>query len=121
MNEFGKYFSSVGRIYTGKIPNSTNTIAHDLNKINNNPKSVFLTPCTEAELLSIINKLPNKKSSGYDGVSNILLKEIKEELLYPLCRIFNSSLHLGIFPTLMKHAEVVPLYKAGLKHLTTNY
>ena len=118
-NEFGKYFSSVGKTCTENISKSTNSIAHYLNKMNNNPKSVFLAPCTEAEILSIINKLPNKKSCGYDGVSNILLKEIKEEISPFLCRLFNSSMRLGIFPTLMKHAEVVPLYKAGLKHLVT--
>ena len=120
-NEFGKYFSSVGSSYASKIPKSRNSIIHYLNNINRNPQSVFLSPCTESEILKLIEKLPNKQSSGYDGVSNALIKELKNELIKPLTYIFNNSLESGIFPQSMKHAEVVPLYKTGLTNQTTNY
>ena len=83
--------------------------------------SVFLTPCTSTELLNLINKLPNKKSSGYDGVSNTLIKELKNEIISPLLTIFNNSLQTDLFPESMKHSEVVPLYKSGMRNLTTNY
>jgi hypothetical protein len=33
-----------------------------------------VVPVTEAELISIIGSLNNKNSSGYDGISNKLLK-----------------------------------------------
>ena len=89
--------------------------------MNRNPKSVFLSPCTESEIEKILDQLPNKRSSGYDGVSNVLLKELKTELKCPLAQIFNKSMQTGVFPKSMKHAEVVPLYKAGLKNQTTNY
>ena len=108
-NEFGKYFSSVGRNYVAKISGSEQNISHYLRNINTNPQSVFLSPFTEIELEKLINKLPNKKSSRYDGVSNVILKEIKAEITKPLMRIFNNSLSTRIFPTSMKHAEVVPL------------
>ena len=120
-SEFGRYFSTVGNSLASKIPNSIKSINHYLDKINRNTKSVFLAPCTEMELIKIIDKLPNKKSAGHDGVSNVLLKELKNEIVSPLAIIFNNSLSCGIFPTLMKHAEVVPLYKSGPKTETTNY
>ena len=120
-NEFGKYFSNVGSSYAAKIPESKNSIAYYLANINRNPKSLFLAPCTEIEIAKLIDKLPNKKSSGYDGVSNALLKELKNEIIKPLTFIFNNSLQSGVFPNLMKHAEVVLLYKAGLTNLTVNY
>ena len=110
----------MGKNYGNKISVGNKSIVNYLNKMNRNSKSVFITPCTETELLSLLNKLPNKKSSGYDGVSNILLKDIKEALK-PLCKIFDLSLSMRKFPTSMKHAKVVPLYKAGLKHLSKNY
>ena len=120
-NEFGKYFSTVGSSYASKIPESKNTIAKYLENINHNPKSLFLVPCTETELAKLIDKLPNKKSSGYDRVSNALLKDLKDELVKPLTLIFNNSLQSGVFPSIMKHTEVVPLYKTGLTNLTANY
>ena len=120
-NEFGKYFSSVGRNYAAKISGSKQTITYYLKNINRNPRSVFLSACTETEIEKLINKLPNKKSSRYDGVSNVILKKIKVEITQPLTRIFNNSISTGMFPNSMKHAEVVPLYKAGLTNLSTNY
>ena len=39
----------------------------------------------------------------------------------PLERIFNLSLESGIFPNIMKDAEVVPLYKSKEKDLCVNY
>ena len=120
-SEFGRYFSTVGNSLASKIPNSIKSINHYLDKINRNTKSVFLAPCTEMELIKIIDKLPNKKSAGHDGMSNVLLKELKNEIVSPLAIIFNNSLSCGVFPTLMKNAEVVPLYKSGPKTETTNY
>ena len=38
-----------------------------------------------------------------------------------LYRLFNKSLKTGQFPTLMKHADVVPLFKGGLRNLCTKH
>ena len=58
-----------------------------------------------------MSKLKSKKSYGYDGISNILLKSIIPEIQAPLAIIFNKSLRDGIFPEKMKLAEVIPIYK----------
>ena len=120
-NEFANYFSKIGKSYADKIPASNKSIDWYLEKIPRNSRSVFLKPCNETEIKNIINKLPNKKSSGFDGVSNVLLKSISSCLLQPLVIIFNNSLATGEFPTLMKHAEVVPLFKSGLRNFMNNY
>ena len=65
--------------------------------------------------------MPNKSSSGHDNISNILLKEIIDQLAPVLEEVFNKSMMLGEFPTLMKLAEVVPLYKSKEHFLETNY
>ena len=65
--------------------------------------------------------MPNKTSSGYDQLNNKVLKEIKTELAVPLSIIFNYSLSTGCFPTKMKYAEVVPLYKSKSKLEPSNY
>ena len=89
--------------------------------ITENTKSLYYVPITCKELSDLINKLPNKKSSGYDQIDNVLLKEISAELLQPMCLLFNRSLAEGIFPKGMKIAEVAPLYKNKERDLATNY
>ena len=69
------------------------------------------------EIIHHIDKLPPKNSSGYDNISNKLFKKIKYSILTPLSHIFNLSLKSGIFPTEMKLAEIIPLYKKGEKKL----
>ena len=80
-----------------------------------------MTPTCKEEILCVIEKLPNKASSGHDNVNNLILKGLKHKIAMPLERIFNLSLETGIFPTLMKYAEVVPLYKGKEKDLSVNY
>ena len=120
-SELGKYFSSVGSSFAYKIKPSKKPIENYVNNIQINTRSVFLTPCNRDELNKLIHKLPNKKSAGYDSVSNVLLKDIKDPILPPLLTIFNNSLANGIFPEHMKHAEIAPLYKNRPKNQTTNY
>ena len=87
----------------------------------NHLKSLFMTPCTESEALNLISKLPTKMSSGHDNISNVLLKAIGHFILCPLTNIFNDSLSTGIFPNVMKVADMVPLYKGKERFLETNY
>ena len=73
------------------------------------------------ELDTIIKNLPNKVSYGYDEVSNIMLKALRTSIVFPLCHIFNHSILEGKFPTRMKLAEVIPLYKGKSMDQMVNY
>ena len=74
-----------------------------------------------SEISKIIKKLKPKNSSRHDNISNKILKELKHSLLVPLEIIINQSLSSGIFPTSMKYADVIPLFKGGDDHLMNNY
>ena len=76
---------------------------------------------TPVELDAIIKKLPNKASHGHDKVSNIMLKALQTSIVFPLCHIFNHSILEGKFPTCMKLAEVIPLYKGKSMDQMVNY
>ena len=67
-------------------------------------KKHFLHPTNKTELDKLIDKLPNKRSSGFDDVSNVMFKKVKGSLLDPLTKLFNLTLSQGIFPDLMKQA-----------------
>ena len=87
----------------------------------NNTKTIFLLPTEENEIRKIAFELPTKSSSGYDNVSNVLLKEIIGDIVEPLSYIFNHSMQYGEFPDSMKLAEVIPLYKSKEHYLECNY
>ena len=119
--EFAKHFAQVGKEYAQKIPKPNKDIKHYLNLIQENVKTMYMTPTTKYEIEKLIDGLENKTSSGHDHVSNILLKKLKKSLLVPLEIIFNLSISEGVFPHLMKSADVIPLYKAKERHSVTNY
>ena len=120
-NEFGRYFGNIGKKSANKIPKSLKSASTYFEKIRQNSSSLFMSPCTTNEIKRLINSLPNKTSSSHDDISNKLLKEICEPFLPALDYIVNESLKLGIFPTIMKLAEVVPLLKSGKSEIVGNY
>ena len=120
-NEFGKYFSTVGKTFASQVKTPKHSNIYYIDKIIQNPKSIYLYCTTEPEIKKLIETLPNKTSSGYDNISNILLKKLCTTLTKPLALIFNHSISQGIFPSKMKLAETIPLYKGKEIYYTTNY
>ena len=120
-NEFAKHFASIGMDYAKKISVSDKGSDHYMNKIAHNKASMFLMPTDPHEINKLIGELPNKNSSGYDDISNMLLKKIGPSIVEPLARIFNNSFTEGVFPNSMKLADVVPLFKNKKREHTNNY
>ena len=117
----GQLFSTIGSKYANNIPKSKTNIIDYLKVIPRNTNSIFFTPTNSEEMRSQISKLPNKRSSGFDDIDNILLKSIKDVIAEKLSNIFNQSMSEGIFPEQMKLAEVEPLYKLKERFLSSNY
>ena len=115
------YFANVGKQFAHKIPNGKHDIKHYLQKIPSNDYSIFLTPTSKTEITKLISSLKNKNSNGRDGISNKILKGITESIVEPLNIIFNKSMEEGVFPTEMKKADTVPLYKSKDKDDKNNY
>ena len=80
-NQFGKYFSSVGKEFALKIGEPKTPLQNYLERIQTNPKCMFFEPVTMQEVLNIIQSLKPKHSSGYDDISNRLIKELHPEIL----------------------------------------
>jgi hypothetical protein len=74
-------------------------------------QSFFINPVIESECLEVIKSLKNKKSSGYDGFNVVLLKKIAIYIVPVLTYIINLSFSKGIFPDLLKHSIVTPIFK----------
>ena len=116
---FNDFFVNLGPNLANKIPDSQ-TEFHAFLK-SRSSQSLFFAPVVEEEIKDIINNLNNKKSSGYDGITNFLLKNIINEIISPLTYILNQSLFRGKVPQKMKIAKVIPIFKKGQKDSVNNY
>ena len=83
--------------------------------------SFVLFEITEAEVLRSIKELKSSSAPGYDEIPPVLLKLTLPLILPVLHNIFNSSFTNGIFPTRMKIAKVIPIYKKGKHSDVNNY
>ena len=119
--EFARYFAGIGKEYANRISPPNRDLNHYLNKIPTNERSIFLTPVKKREIEKYINNLKPKKSSGYDKIENVLVKDLRDIISKPLSIIFNNSLMEGLFPVKMKISKVIPLHKSKSREETSNY
>ena len=60
----------------------------------------------------ILNEIMNKKKAcGPENIPGRILKETAREIAPSLCRLFNLSLTLGVFPAAWKRANITPIFK----------
>ena len=57
-----------------------------------------IIPDIEAQIKITIMSLKSKNSTGYDEISNRILKHCVKSVSKPLTHIFNNSLFTRIFP-----------------------
>jgi len=119
-NKLNNYFCSVGTNLVQSLNSSGNI---DFMKYipSPNKNSMFCSPVTPNEIARIIQRLPNNKAPGGDGINSKILKEICESIAFPLAHIFNLSFNTGEVPELLKIAKVVPIYKKGERNQPGNY
>ena len=118
-NTFNNFYSNLGNSIEQKIPNSQQSFLSYLDTQTNN---IFhAIPCDESEIATIISNFGLKKASGPNSIPNNLLKEFSSLLTYPIKILVNKSLSEGTFPTLLKTAQVCPIYKKLDKTKCVNY
>ena len=110
-DSFRTFYASLGSSVTAQIVPGTTNIEDYMQKIPRQLNSLVQKQTTLLEIDKLIKALPNKTSHGHDQISNIMLKELRTSIIFPLCHIFNHSIYEGSFPDLTKKAEVIPLYK----------
>lgn len=117
-NAFNNFFTNVGTNLDRNIPNSrknplsyikgTHTINLELNS------------CTETEIRKIVTKLKDN-APGYDSIPASVYKKSINVLAGSLVYLINLSLKNGIFPDLLKKANIIPLFKSGNESMVGNY
>ena len=79
------------------------------------------TEVNEECIDSIIKNMKPKSSTGYDNISNKLVKSAKDVLIKPMTLLMNQIIHTGEFPKQLKIAKVKSLFKKGNQSSFTNY
>ena len=116
-DSFNEFYINLGASLSSK-----NTCNDSPMKYMNNPnnKSIFLFPTDESEVKSILIDLkPN--SSGWDDLPGRIFRDNSGALMKPLIHVINLSLSKGVFPSELKIAKVIPLFKGNEKNLLKNY
>ena len=67
-----------------------------------------------------IKAMKDNKSPGVDGIPPKLLMETVYQISIPLARVFNLSLKEGVVPFEWKKANIIPLFKKGLRNKSEN-
>ena len=120
-NEFNEFFTGIGPKLSDQIIPPENLDYKSFLKRVITTEFNFVE-MEENDIIKEIATLADKSSCGYDGISSILLKKIANSIKPILTLIINQSLCTGIFPSKLKIAKVLPLYKnKGDCHLFDNY
>lgn len=120
VNEFNDFFVNVGPNLAKEIDCSrAEDIKFDFAFSNYN--SMFLRGVCSSDVLEVVRKFKNKKSTDCNNVDMSLIKEVINCVLEPFTYICNKSFLTGTFPDNMKIAKVIPIYKNGEKHIVSNY
>ena len=86
-----------------------------------NGDSFILTPVTKKEVINVITKLKNKKSTGLDKLSVDIIKHIKESIAEPIRYLTMLIFYTGVYPNELKIGLVAPIHKKSDPTLVSNY
>ena len=82
---------------------------------------MFINPVSEGAVVSIIKSCRPNHSKDCDDINMYVLSKVTDQIVNPLVHIFNLSFASGIFPSEMKTAKVIPLFKRGNRSHLSNY
>ncbi|XP_057295684.1 uncharacterized protein LOC130624132 [Hydractinia symbiolongicarpus] len=118
-NSFNSYFSSIADKLRKSIPPSFKHFSSYLK--NPTANSIFFRPTNDLEVLDCISLFDKKKSTGPFSIPYQVLLPTKKLFAVPIAKLINLSFSTGIYPSSLKIAKVIPVYKKGSNVELCNY
>ena len=115
-NGFNDFFVSIGPELAKDIHSDINPLTY-VNNVNN---SIVIFDVSCDEVKNIIRSLKNS-SAGHDEFPTFVGKLCVDSYIEPLTFLINYSLKTGVFPSELKLARMVPIFKVGDSSALTNY
>ena len=84
-------------------------------------QSLFMRPVHEEEVINTVKACTKKKSSDFEDISMDTVAKVVSVICKPLARIGNISFRTGVFPSRMKIAKVLPMFKSGTQTDVSDY
>ena len=119
-NILNKYFASIGH-KLGTNTSQPDSHFTDYLKDTQIRDSFFCTPITSSEVESEILSIPNKKFHGLYSCPTKILKCARSFTSKAIAEMINISIQSGIYPSILKHAKVIPVFKTGDVTESDNY
>uniref|UniRef100_A0A7M5UYY5 Reverse transcriptase domain-containing protein n=1 Tax=Clytia hemisphaerica TaxID=252671 RepID=A0A7M5UYY5_9CNID len=116
---FNNHYSEVAPNLIKKLPKNSDSNVSKSTPENNS--SFLFQKTTRYEILTLLNKLDNKKSKDLYDFPIDIIKATADLIAEPLSHIINHSIKGGVFPETLKHAKVLPLFKKGPRDDIKNY
>jgi hypothetical protein len=118
-DDLNSFFTNIGPNLASSIPLQNK---HSRDYLQNHTNFKFKFTLINTEVLSkVILNMKSKKSAGIDNLSMNFIKTYSTILIPPLTILINQSLSKGVFPTKLKIAKIIPIYKKDDIHLFDNY
>ena len=118
-NTFNNYFASIAETTKKSIKYTHKHFSDFLSNESNS--TIFPQPTDKEEIANIISSLNSSKASGPNSIPYRILFLLKNEISKQLADLFNLSFMTGVFPSVLKTAKVVPVFKKDSKLDYSNY
>ena len=118
-SHFNNHFSNIAK----NIANKTLKTNHNYRKYLKEPieNSFILNETTNKEIESAYKNHKNNKAFGPNSIPTVILKHFRKTISIPLTKLVNLSFNQGKFPSILKIAEVLAIFKKGDKLDADNY
>ena len=118
-NTFNNYFASIAETTKRIIKYAHKHFSDYLS--NENSSTIFLQPTDKEEIANIISSFNSNKASDPNSIPYRILFLLKNEISRHLADLFNLSFMTGVFPSVLKTAKVIPVFKKDSKLDYSNY
>ena len=114
-SNFSNHFSNIANNIANKIPKTNHNYREYLKETIEN--SFVLHQTTNEE----IENLKNNKAFGSNNIPTVILKYFRKTISIPLSKLVNLSFNQGKFPSILKIAKVLSMFKKTDKVDADNY
>ena len=116
-NTFNNYFASIAET-TKKKQKKNIKYSH---KYFSDSRTIFLQPTDKEEIANITSSLNSSKASGPNSTPYRILFLLKKGHFEAIARFIQPFFMTGVFPSVLKTAKVVPVFKKDSKLDYSNY
>ena len=120
-NIMNEHFTGIGLTLANNLPTPKELFTEFLDKNKSPATSFFLCPISSNEVKLEILSMSNNKSYGFYSCPVSILKHASDIISDVLTKIFNKSIDLGKFPSKLKMAKIIAIFKSNYSTDPYNY